>query len=63
MDVDVVNLKKKVIEEYNIYLNKLHKGYYNYPYNNILNLISFIQTYNDIDNRKFIYERLINNYE
>ena len=60
LDVGAVNnLKKKVIKEYEKYLHNLFKGYKN-DYCFILNEISFIESYDDLDNQRLIYEYYIN---
>lgn len=53
------NLKRKVIKDYEDYVKKLYKGYQN-SYDTILDEISFIQTYKDINNQKLTYEYYIN---
>lgn len=60
LDVGAVNnLKKKVIKEYEKYLHNLFKGHKD-GYKSILDEINFIETYQDLDNEKVIYEYYIN---
>lgn len=54
----ISKLKQKVIEDYLAYVKKLNKGY-KADYSLILNEISFIETYNKIDNCDFIYQQLM----
>ena len=57
--VDAVdNLKKKVIEAYNIYLNRMYLGY-KPSYEHILQMICLIENYDNLDNNEIIYEYLI----
>ena len=60
LDADALNeLKKKVTEEYEKYVKRLNRGYKD-DYSLILNEISFIETYQYLDNQKLIYEYYIN---
>lgn len=57
--VDAIdNLKKKVIESYNIYLNRMYLGY-KPSYEHILQMICLIENYDNLDNNEIIYEYLI----
>ena len=55
------DLKYKVIADFNKYIKKLSYGYYTDTYKDILNEICLIESYNNIDNNKLIYEYYINN--
>ena len=55
------NLKYKVIRDFNKYIKQLSYGYYNNFYKQILNEICLIESYDNIDNNKLIYEYYINN--
>ena len=55
------DLKYKVIADFNKYIKKLSYGYYTDTYKNILNEICLIESYDNIDNNKLIYEYYINN--
>ena len=55
------NLKYKVIADFNKYIKKLSYGYYTDTYKDILNEICLIESYDNIDNNKLIYEYYINN--
>lgn len=55
------NLKYKVIRDFNKYIKQLSYGYYNNSYKQILNEICLIESYDNIDNNKLIYEYYINN--
>lgn len=55
------NLKYKVIADFNKYIKKLSYGYYTNTYKDILNEICLIESYDNIDNNKLIYEYYINN--
>lgn len=60
LDVDALNeIKKKVIRDYNLFINSLFKGYKN-DYNYILHEISFIDNYLYLDNPKTLYEHFMN---
>ena len=60
--VDVLDdLKYKVIRDFNKYIKQLSYGYYNNSYKQILNEICLIESYDNIDNNKLIYEYYINN--
>lgn len=53
-------LKIKCISEFMKYLKATQKGYYkNYDY--ILNMMCFINSYNQLDNKKLITQYLLNN--
>ena len=54
----IVDLKKKVITDFNKYLVRLNKGYTD-NYDMILHQIAFIQTYQNLDKIDGIYEYLI----
>lgn len=56
----MVNLKVKVIKDFDKFLKRLNKGYKD-DYSMILHQISFIQTYQSFDKIEPIYEYLINN--
>ena len=55
------NLKYKVIRDFNKYIKQLSYGYYNNSYKQILNEMCLIESYDNIDNNKLIYEYYINN--
>lgn len=55
------DLKYKVIADFNKYIKKLSYGYYTDTYKDILNEICLIESYDNIDNNKLIYEYYINN--
>lgn len=55
------DLKYKVIANFNKYIKKLSYGYYTDTYKDILNEICLIESYDNIDNNKLIYEYYINN--
>lgn len=55
------DLKYKVIADFNKYIKKLSYGYYPDTYKDILNEICLIESYDNIDNNKLIYEYYINN--
>ena len=55
------DLKYKVIRDFNKYIKQLSYGYYNNSYKQILNEICLIESYDNIDNNKLIYEYYINN--
>lgn len=55
------DLKYKVIADFNKYIKKLSYGYYTNTYKDILNEICLIESYDNIDNNKLIYEYYINN--
>ena len=55
------DLKYKVITDFNKYIKKLSYGYYTDTYKDILNEICLIESYDNIDNNKLIYEYYINN--
>ena len=55
------DLKYKVIADFNKYIKKLSYGYYTDTYKDILNEICLIESYDNIDNNKLIYEYCINN--
>lgn len=55
------SLKYKTIRDFNKYIKQLSYGYYNNSYKQILNEICLIESYNNIDNNKLIYEYYINN--
>lgn len=55
------DLKYKVIADFNKYIKKLSYGYYPNTYKDILNEICLIESYDNIDNNKLIYEYYINN--
>lgn len=55
------DLKYKVIADFNKYIKKLSYGYYTDIYKDILNEICLIESYDNIDNNKLIYEYYINN--
>ena len=55
------DLKYKVIADFNKYIKKLSYGYYTDAYKDILNEICLIESYDNIDNNKLIYEYYINN--
>lgn len=55
------DLKYKVIADFNKYIKKLSYGYYIDTYKDILNEICLIESYDNIDNNKLIYEYYINN--
>ena len=55
------DLKYKVIADSNKYIKKLSYGYYTDTYKDILNEICLIESYDNIDNNKLIYEYYINN--
>lgn len=62
MVADVLDdLKYKVIADFNKYIKKLSYGYYTDTYKDILNEICLIESYDNIDNNKLIYEYYINN--
>lgn len=54
------DLKYKVIADFNKYIKKLSYGYYTDTYKDILNEICLIESYDNIDNNKLIYEYYIN---
>lgn len=56
-DVDV--LKKECISRFQEYLKKIQKGYYP-DYSHILNMICFINSYYDLDDRQLITQYLLN---
>jgi hypothetical protein len=59
--VDAIsNLKLKVIKDYDKWLSRLNIGYKD-NYDFILHEISFIQSYDSLDNIDRIYEFLISN--
>jgi hypothetical protein len=59
--VDAIsNLKLKVIKDYDKWLSRLNIGYKD-SYDFILHEISFIQSYDSLDNIDRIYEFLISN--
>ena len=61
VDADaIVKLKKKAIKDFNKFLYTLFKGYKG-NYKQLLNEINFIETYQDLDNQKLIYEYYLNN--
>ena len=61
MVVDAItNLKLNIIKDFDKFLSRLNKGYVE-DYSMILNKISFIQTYQYLDEINGIYEFLINN--
>ena len=55
------DLKYKVIADFNKYIKELSYGYYTDTYKDILNEICLIESYDNIDNNKLIYEYYINN--
>lgn len=55
------DLKYKIIADFNKYIKKLSYGYYTDTYKDILNEICLIESYDNIDNNKLIYEYYINN--
>jgi Trp operon repressor len=55
----VAKVKEKVIDEYKSFVKRLHKGYKD-DYKHILDMICFIQIHEALDNKNFIYEKLIN---
>lgn len=55
------DLNYKVIADFNKYIKKLSYGYYTNTYKDILNEICLIESYDNIDNNKLIYEYYINN--
>ena len=55
------DLKYKVIADFNKYIKKLSYGYYTDTYIDILNELFLIESYDNIDNNKLIYEYYINN--
>ena len=55
------DLKYKVVAAFNKYIKKLSYGYYTDTYKDILNEICLIESYDNIDNNKLIYEYYINN--
>ena len=55
------DLKYKVIADFNKYIKKLSYGYYTDTYKDILNEICLIESYDNIDNNKLIYEYYVNN--
>ena len=57
------NLKYKVIRDFNKYIKQLSYGYYNNSYKQILNEICLIESYDNIDNNKLIYEYYINKFK
>lgn len=57
--VDVARLKQKVIQDFNILVRGLNKGY-KYDYSIIMNEISFIESYQNLDNQQLIYEYYLN---
>ena len=61
MDVDAVKLlKQHIIQQYNLYTKRLNKGYKD-DYTTILNMINYLEVCNYLDNKQYIYEKLINN--
>lgn len=52
-------LKIKCISEFEKYVISLKKGYQK-DYSHILNMISFINSYNELDNKKLIAQYLLN---
>ena len=56
----ISNLKLKVIKDYDKWLSRLNIGYKD-NYDFILHEISFIQSYDSLDNIDRIYEFLISN--
>ena len=55
------DLKYEVTADFNMYIKKLSYGYYTDTYKDILNEICLIESYDNIDNNKLIYEYYINN--
>ena len=55
--LDVDALKRKVIKDYNIFINNLYRGY-KLDYSLILDEISFIEQ--NLDNSELIYETFMN---
>lgn len=53
------NLKLKIINDFEKFLNRLYKGYKD-DYQNILKSINYIDIYSNLDNKNLIYEQLIN---
>lgn len=56
---DVDALKIECIAEFMEYVKFLHKGY-NRDYSHILNMICFINSYSDLDNKQLITQYLLN---
>lgn len=56
---DVDALKIECISEFMEYLKFLKKGYQR-EYDHILNMICFINSYNELDNQKLITQYLLN---
>lgn len=60
MIADVNNLKLKVIEDFDKWLQRLAYGHFD-KYDDILHKISLIEIWDDIDNPDPIYEFLMSN--
>lgn len=58
--MDAADLKLKVIKEFDRWFYRMAYGHQE-KYNHILDMISLIEEWNDIDNIAPIYEYLINN--
>ena len=56
-----IKMSKFKKNEFNKYIKKLSYGYYTDTYKDILNEICLIESYDNIDNNKLIYEYYINN--
>ena len=60
MGVDVIQISKdKVIEETKLFLNEMFRGHYDYNYQHILALITYIQSYHHLDNEASFFEKLM----
>lgn len=54
------NMKELVIQEYYGYIKKLSKGYFDTPYQSILDKILFIESFTKLDKLDSIYNKLAN---
>lgn len=52
-------LKRKVIQDYNILLHGLNKGY-RLDYSLLMNEIIFLESFPDLDNQQLIFEYYLN---
>lgn len=57
--MDVINLKVKVINDFDDWLYRASYGHYD-NYDMLLHMIALVQAWNEIDNIEPIYEFLIN---
>lgn len=56
---NVTAVKLECISRFNEYVKNLQKGY-QLDYSHILNMICFINSYNDLDNKELLTQYLLN---